>query len=85
MLVDIAGYLMLVLVIGKLGTVELAATNLAFNLNALAFIPMLGLGTAVLTLVGRRIGEKRADLAERASGEHWDWLSGMSASSPSST
>jgi MATE family multidrug resistance protein len=66
MLVDIAGYLMLVLFIGKLGTVELAATNLAFNLNALAFIPMLGLGTAVLTLVGRRIGEKRADLAEKS-------------------
>ncbi len=66
MLVDIAGYLMLVLFIGKLGTIELAATNLAFNLNALAFIPMLGLGTAVLTLVGRRIGEKRADLAEKS-------------------
>jgi len=66
MLVDIAGYLMLVLFIGKLGTVELAATNLAFNLNALAFIPMLGLGTAVLTLVGRRIGEKRQDLAEKS-------------------
>lgn len=66
MLVDIAGYLMLVLFIGKLGTVELAATNLAFNLNALAFIPMLGLGTAVLTLVGRRIGEKRPDLAEKS-------------------
>ncbi len=66
MLVDIAGYLMLVLFIGKLGTVELAATNLAFNLNALAFIPMMGLGTAVLTLVGRRIGEKRPDLAEKS-------------------
>jgi multidrug resistance protein, MATE family len=65
MLVDIAGYLMLVLFIGKLGTIELAATNLTFNLNSLAFIPMLGLGTAVLTLVGRRIGEQRADLAER--------------------
>jgi MATE family multidrug resistance protein len=74
MLVDIGAYLLFVLVIGQLGTVELAATNLAFNLNSLAFIPMLGLGTAVLTLVGRRIGEGRPEMAARTT---WRalWLS----------
>lgn len=66
LLVDIGAYLLFVLVVGGLGTVELAATNLAFNLNALAFIPMLGMGTAVLTIVGRRIGEGRPDLAEKS-------------------
>jgi multidrug resistance protein, MATE family len=66
LLVDIGAYLLFVLVVGGLGTVELAATNLTFNLNSLAFIPMLGMGTAVLTIVGRRIGEGRPDLAAKS-------------------
>lgn len=64
-LVDIAAFAVFLLFVGKLGTVELAATNLAFNLNSLAFIPMFGMGTAVMTLVGRRVGEGRPELAVR--------------------
>ncbi len=63
MFVDVAGFAVFMLLIGKLGKTELAATNLAFNLNSLAFIPMLGLGIAVSTLVGHRIGEQRPELA----------------------
>lgn len=63
--VDIFGFTMFLFFVGKLGTTELAATNLAFNLNSLAFIPMLGLGTAVMTLVGRRVGEDRPLLARQ--------------------
>jgi MATE family multidrug resistance protein len=66
LLVDIGAYLLFVLIVGGLGTIELAATNLAFNLNSLAFIPMMGMGTAVLTIVGRRIGEGRPDLAAKS-------------------
>ena len=62
--VDIFGLTIFLFFVGKLGTTALAATNLAFNLNSLAFIPMLGLGTAVMTLVGRRVGEQNPDLAE---------------------
>jgi MATE family multidrug resistance protein len=51
--------------IGRLGTVELAATNLAFNMNSLAFVPMMGLVTSILILVGKRIGEGRPDLAQQ--------------------
>lgn len=65
-LVDIGAFFMFVLLSGRLGTIELAATNLAFNLNSMVFIPLFGLGTAVLTLVGRRIGEQRPDLAVRS-------------------
>ncbi|MBX3441846.1 MAG: MATE family efflux transporter [Planctomyces sp.] len=79
-LVDIGAYLLLVLVIGRLGTVPLAATNLAFNLNSLAFIPMMGLGTAVLTIVGRRIGEGRPEIAARSVWRaHWLSLAYMFA------
>ncbi|MDA0835600.1 MAG: MATE family efflux transporter [Planctomycetota bacterium] len=60
---DVAGFSVFILLIGKLGTAALAATNLTFNLNTLAFLPMLGIGTAVMTLVGQRIGEGRPELA----------------------
>ncbi|MCA9115151.1 MAG: MATE family efflux transporter, partial [Planctomycetaceae bacterium] len=65
MLADIAGISMFIFMVGLLGTDELAATNLAFNLNTLAFIPMMGIGTAVMTLVGRRIGDGRPEIAVR--------------------
>lgn len=64
-LVDVGAFTLFVLFIGRIGKVELAASNLAFNLNSMAFIPMFGLGTAVMTLVGQRIGERRPALAVR--------------------
>jgi MATE family multidrug resistance protein len=63
---DVASFSVFMLLLGRLGKVELAATNLTFRLNTLAFIPMIGLGTAVSTLVGRRIGEGRPELAVRS-------------------
>lgn len=61
--VDIFAFTVFVALVGRIGPDELWANNLAFALNSLAFIPMLGLGTAVSTLVGRRIGEGRPDRA----------------------
>lgn len=65
-LVDVGAFTLFVLFIGRIGKIELAATTLAFNLNSMAFIPMFGLGTAVMTLVGQRIGEGRPELAVRS-------------------
>ena len=70
MLGDALAFMMFLMIVGRLGKTELAATNLAFNLNMLVFIPMLGMGTAVTILVGQRIGEGRAHLAARST-----WLS----------
>lgn len=64
-LLDIGAFMLFLALIGQLGTDEQAASNLAFTLNSMAFIPMLGMGTAVLTLVGHRVGEGRPDLAAR--------------------
>jgi len=64
-LADVAGFTVFILLVGSLGSEKLAATNLAFNINSMAFVPMLGMGTAVMTLVGRRIGEGRPELAVR--------------------
>lgn len=62
---DIACWTVFIQLVGRLGTNELSATSLIFNLNGLAFIPLLGLGTAVTVLTGHRIGEGRPLLAVR--------------------
>ncbi len=63
MFIDVAGFAAFMMIIGWIGERELAATNIAFNLNTLAFIPVIGMGIAVSTLVGQRIGEGRPELA----------------------
>ena len=49
---------------GRKGTLELTATNLAFSGNSLAFMPLLGGGSAVSTMVGQRLGRDDPDAAE---------------------
>lgn len=52
--------------VGRLGEAEMSATSIAFTINLLAFLPTMGIGQAVTILVGRRLGENRADLAARS-------------------
>jgi len=66
MLVEIATFTLFLLLVGNLGEEALAATTLAFNVNCLAFMPMLGLGIALSTLVGQQLGRDDPDLAARA-------------------
>lgn len=61
---DMSGFTIFVLLLGRLGTTSLAATNIAFNINTLAFMPTIGIGIAVSVLVGQHLGNNRADLAE---------------------
>jgi MATE family multidrug resistance protein len=63
---DALAFLFFLFLIGRLGSVELAATNIAFSINMVGIIPMLGLGQAVAVLVGQRLGQDRPDLAERS-------------------
>ncbi|MBL4868006.1 MAG: MATE family efflux transporter, partial [Pseudomonadales bacterium] len=66
MFVDMSSFTLFVMIIGTLGTYELFASNIAFNINVLAFLPMVGMMIAVSVLVGQRQGENRPDLAEKA-------------------
>lgn len=70
------GFTAFILLLGRLGTVALAATNIAFNINMLAFMPMMGFGTAISVLVGQNLGKDRPDLSERSvySGLHMSFL-----------
>jgi len=65
---DMAGFTAFLLIIGRLGTAALAATNIALNINTLAFMPMIGLGMAVSILVGQHLGQNDAPLAVRCVG-----------------
>ncbi len=73
---DISGFTAFLLLVGRLGMVELAATNIAFNINTLAFMPMMGFGIAISVKVGQSLGDNRPDLAEKSvySGAHLTFL-----------
>lgn len=66
MLIDVVAFTFFIMLVGRLGPLELVVANVAFNINMLAFLPMLGVGIAVTTMVGQRLGENRPDLAARS-------------------
>jgi MATE family multidrug resistance protein len=66
MLLDVTGFTVFILLVGRLGSVEAEATSMAFSISSLAFMPIYGLHLAVSVLVGERLGENRDDLAARA-------------------
>lgn len=66
MLVEVSSFTVFLLLLGRLGPLELTATSLAFNVNSIAFVPMIGLGISVMTIVGQQVGRRRPDLAAKA-------------------
>jgi MATE family multidrug resistance protein len=73
---EMFGFTGFVLLVGRLGTASLAATNIAFNINTLAFMPMIGSGIAISVLVGQYLGAEKPDLAQRStySGFHLTFI-----------
>lgn len=67
--VDNSGFTSFLLIVGSLGRDALAATNLAFSVNGLIFVPLLGFGTAIQTVVGHHMG---AGLVTAASRTTWN-------------
>jgi len=65
---DIMAVSFFVFMVGRLGKIELAATNLAFSIHSLAFLPMIGLSVATSALVGQSLGADQPARARRATG-----------------
>lgn len=65
MLAESSAFTIILMQVGRLSELEMAATTLALGLNVLAFVPMMGLGIGVGVLVGKHLLEKRIDLAQR--------------------
>ena len=63
---EIMGFTGFILILGRIGQMELAATNIAININSLAFMPMFGLGIALSMSVGQNIGAGKPQIAEYA-------------------
>jgi len=63
---EVLAFALFMIIVGRIGTTELAATGIAFNLNMIVFAPMLGLAVAVSSLVGRYLGAGQPALAERS-------------------
>ncbi len=51
-------------IMGIIGLVELAATQIVFTIMHASFMPALGVGQACSTLVSKYMGEDRVDMAE---------------------
>lgn len=58
---ELVAWTLFLLVVGRLGTVELAASTIAFRINGVAFFPALGLGQAAGVLVGHARGAGKDD------------------------
>lgn len=58
-------FVFLTLLMGRFGTEAMAASNIGLQLMHASFMPAIGLGIGVCTLVGHAIGERNPDLAAR--------------------
>jgi MATE family multidrug resistance protein len=62
---EILAFAVFMILVGRIGTAPLAASGIAFNLNMIVFMPMVGLALGVSSLVGRHLGAQRPETAER--------------------
>jgi MATE family multidrug resistance protein len=61
---EMASFTTFILLVGRLGITSLAASNIAFNINTLAFMPMIGCGISISMLTGQYLGANKPDLAQ---------------------
>ncbi len=60
---DILAFTLFILLVGRIGKAELAATNIVLSINALAFMPSMGVSQGMSILVGQALGQKKPNLA----------------------
>ena len=53
---DILAFTLFILLVGRISTLALAATNIVMSINALAFMPSMGVSQGTSVLVGRPWG-----------------------------
>lgn len=63
---DIGAFTFFVVLLGRLPASDMAASNIAFSINNVAFMPLLGMGMAATILVGQYQGARKPATAERA-------------------
>jgi MATE family multidrug resistance protein len=63
--IEMAAWTIFVFFIGRIGIIDLAATNIAWRINGIAFFPIIGLSQSVAILVGNAQGAQRPDVSFR--------------------
>ena len=65
-MLDTTAFTAFLIMMGWFGDVELGASSIAYTVNCLVFIPMLGMGQAISIVVGQRLGQNCPELAARS-------------------
>ena len=63
---DVFAFGFFVLMVGRIGKIELAVTNIAISLDSVSFRPLVGFALGTSTLVGQALGRNRPDEAVAA-------------------
>ncbi len=63
--IDIFAFTFFILMVGRIGTIELAATNIVLSINSLAFMPAMGFSYGISALVGQALGQGKPEQARR--------------------
>ncbi|MDD3276493.1 MAG: MATE family efflux transporter [Kiritimatiellales bacterium] len=76
MALDIGAFSLFVMLVGRLGETAFMAANIALSVNMIAFMPSVGIGQAVGTLVGQHMGRRDVDGAYRVGWKavHIGWI-----------
>jgi MATE family multidrug resistance protein len=64
-MLDILAFTLFIALVGRIDKLSLTASSMAFQINMLSFMPMIGFGIAVTTLVGQSLGRNDPDQASR--------------------
>ena len=63
---DLVNFTVFVTILGRIGHIEREASNMAFSVNLIMFLPMIGIGSGAGVLVGQGIGAEDISRAKRA-------------------
>ena len=58
---DVLAFTFFIFLIGRLGEIELAVSNIAFSIQSIAFMPAIGFSIGLSTLVGQSLGRNDVD------------------------
>lgn len=65
-LLDVGSFTVFILLVGRMGELPLAVSNIALSINMIAFMPLVGISIAATTLVGQYQGARAPATAEKA-------------------
>ncbi len=63
---DILAFTLFLLLVGRIGTIELAVTNIVISINSVTFMPSMGVSQGISIMVGQALGRQDVKEAKRS-------------------